>query len=492
MAGISISLGGNFAKLDELKSKALSTANSVKGSFSGVGKALALGGIGLSAGGTIAAMGAAMKSAIDAGGELSDVMARTGASGRDLVILEQAFVNAGVEAGKVPTALNRMQKAIAGVNDDGEQTANAFNKIGMNIRDLQGMDAVGAFRAIGERIAGIQDPASRTAAAMEIFGKSGGEMLVMMTDSSAWQSARDQVGGYGDLLAENAERFDAIGDSVANFQVAAKTLGTVLASNLAPALEWMAEAMQAFNSGVNIFSGLQNPFASTPQGFKNPIASDLDISDRSRARRQAEQMVKDDPNNGRSRKEDDQAALERANAAFWAGKEAEKQDLITKAAEKKREADEKAAVAAAKKAKETEKAMALAADEYKLEAALIQARLTGDKDREKKLNREKEIREEMAKLTRAGFDEATARRQSGLMVDARSAADKAERERKDNLQSNATGLGGFAQSMNVLFGRSANAGLVEENKRQTKVLQEIRDGLRTAPPGMEIKVVPTF
>jgi hypothetical protein len=36
-------------------------------------------------------------------------------------------------------------------------------------------------------------------------------------------------------------------------------------------------------------------------------------------------------------------------------------------------------------------------------------------------------------------------------------------------------LGGFAQSMNMLFGRSANAGLLEENKRQTDLLKKIEE-----------------
>jgi hypothetical protein len=39
-------------------------------------------------------------------------------------------------------------------------------------------------------------------------------------------------------------------------------------------------------------------------------------------------------------------------------------------------------------------------------------------------------------------------------------------------------LGGFAQSMNMLFGRSANAGLLEENKRQTDWLKKIHDNTK--------------
>lgn len=473
MAGISITLGGNFAKLDELKSKARTAAASVKSSFAGVGKALSLGGIGLSAGAAFAGIGLAMKTAIDAGGALTDMMARTGASGRDLVILQQMFANAGVEASKVPVSLNKMQKALAGVNEDGEQTANAFNKIGLNIRDLQQMDAVGAFRAIGEKIAGIESPAQRTAAAMEIFGKSGGELLAVMTDGSAWQSARDQVGTYGDKLAESAERFDQIGDSVALLQNAFKSFGVTIANQVAPALEWAAEAMEAFNSGVNIFDG-------SKIGIKRD------------AKNMADQWAKDDLGNGRSATEDAQAAADRANAAWWAGLEAEKQEAIAKAAAKKREEEEKSAEAAAKKAKEEEKTKAIAADEYKLEAAILQARLTGDDERLAKLEREKAIRAEMAKLTGAGWDAATAREQSGKMVDARAAADRADKNRQDGMQSNAGSLGAFAQSMNVLFGRSANSGLLEENKRQTKLLNDIHDGLKKGPPPVKLEIVPTF
>jgi hypothetical protein len=48
-------------------------------------------------------------------------------------------------------------------------------------------------------------------------------------------------------------------------------------------------------------------------------------------------------------------------------------------------------------------------------------------------------------------------------------------------------LGGFAQSMNLLFGRSANAGLLEENKRQTDWLKKIHDNTKnrgnTTTPG---------
>jgi hypothetical protein len=54
-------------------------------------------------------------------------------------------------------------------------------------------------------------------------------------------------------------------------------------------------------------------------------------------------------------------------------------------------------------------------------------------------------------------------------------ADTTEKARRGSVSSNANQLGGFAQSMNLLFGRSANAGLLEENKRQTEWLRKIHE-----------------
>ena len=170
MAGISITLGGNFGKLDELKNKAHSTAGSIKSAFnSNFGKSLFAG---LSAAGAAAFAGivASMKKAITAGGELSDMMAKTGASGRGLLILQKAFENAGLSANEVGNSIARMQKALAGVNEDGQPTNQVFAKLGLSVRELMAMDPADALMKIGDSISRITDPAQRAAAAMELFG----------------------------------------------------------------------------------------------------------------------------------------------------------------------------------------------------------------------------------------------------------------------------------------------------------------------------------
>ena len=258
-----------------------------------------------------AALAATVKTAIAAGGELSDMMARTGADGRNLVILGQAFENVGSSSDKVAPALNKMQKALSGVNEDGQDTTSAFAALGLEVSTLKALDPVQAFRAVGTAINQIQDPAGRAAAAMGIFGKSGGELLSVFTDTAAWQNARDQVGTLGDSLAENAGKFDEIGDKMAGFEILIKKIGVSIAEGAVPALSKLAEMIQAVNNvGIN---------------WANPFSSQLTQRDMEQATRQAAAVAADDPEYMKSRSEEAARKLAISNKNYWDGLEREKQ-----------------------------------------------------------------------------------------------------------------------------------------------------------------------
>jgi chemotaxis protein histidine kinase CheA len=416
MAGISITLAGNFAKLDELKGKADKAAKSIKDSFKKVANSAAFKGLAVGATTAFAAISAAAAKSIKKGGELTDTMARTGAAGGKLLVLERAFVNAGIAGEKVPTVLNKMQQALAGTNDEGQLTSTAFRKLGLSIEELQKLDPVDAFRKTSQAIAQIPDPAGRAAAAMELFGRAGGELLVVMNDPNAFGTARDQVGSLADTLPGVAGEFDSIADAMADFGTKAEQLGTQVAITLLPVLNTMVELINSIDLGSF--------------DWKNPFSSQLTAADRQRAKQKAADWAEDDPMHGKSVKEVEAAKLEASNADFWARKEKEKQDAIEARAQKEREAAEKQAEADRKKAEATEESRAAAAEEYRLENAILAARLKGDADRLAKLEREKAIREEMKKLESAGFTAAEARKPAEAKVDAETAASAAENARR--------------------------------------------------------------
>ncbi len=409
MAGISITLAGNFGKLDELKAKSQKAAAAIKSSFSGTVGSAMFKGVGAAALATFAAVVASIKSAIDAGGELTDMMARTGASGAGLVVMKQAFKNVGLEAAQVPQAINRMQKALSGANEDGEETSNAFGKLGLSISELRDLDPVAAFQQIAASIASIKDPSDRTAAAMEIFGKSGASMLAIMNDPNAFQVARDQVGSLAETLTGVAGEFDTIGDAAGTFQVKVQQLGTRIGVALLPVLNKMVEVMDAIDLGSF--------------DWKNPFSTELTPEDRKRAVKMAEDSAKNDPMFGKSRTEvaAQKKAAQAADAAAKDSKEVQKAaDLAAKKAESEREAEE---------AKERSRAAAVS--EYALEADILRARLAGQKYWLEALEREKKVRAEMQKLEGAGFTAEEVRQPAEAKVDAEQrAADKDEARKK--------------------------------------------------------------
>lgn len=158
------------------------------------------------AGATALALG--IKSAIDVGGELSDLAAQTGAAAGELLILQQEFKNNGKAAEDVGRDINKMQKSIA--TGTGAET---IAGLGINLEELKKQTPVEQFHKLGAAINDIKNPAQKSAAAMEIFGRSGGELLALFA-ADGFGEAAAQVGVQADLLSKNAALFDDVSDKL--------------------------------------------------------------------------------------------------------------------------------------------------------------------------------------------------------------------------------------------------------------------------------------
>lgn len=134
--------------------------------------------------GAAAALGAAfsaqmfagwMKSAIDAADQMSDLSQRTGIAVEDIAGLQLAFKFGGVEAGAFSTSMFKLSKAVFEGNDGLKMLGIETRNTDGTIRDIKDVlyDTVDAF-------AGIEDGTAKSALAMEIFGKSGAELIPML------------------------------------------------------------------------------------------------------------------------------------------------------------------------------------------------------------------------------------------------------------------------------------------------------------------------
>lgn len=224
---------GSVKELEGLKRSALSTTSALKGLVTIGALKIALS--------EVTAAFAEVKQAIDLGGELSDLSSRTGQTVSDLVVLRQAFENAGLGAGATGQLLNLLQKSLTGLNEDGEPTSKAFDRLGVSLESLKSQSAVGQIETLSTAFTQIQNPADRTRAAMELFGRSGGQMLAILSDSSAMGVARQQVGSLGETMEKNAAAFDKLGDSWDSIGLRMTQLFSGVAEELAPMLQNIAD-----------------------------------------------------------------------------------------------------------------------------------------------------------------------------------------------------------------------------------------------------------
>lgn len=140
----------------------------------------------------------------------------------------------------------------------------------------------------------------------------------------------------------------------------------------------------------------------------------------------------------------------------------------------------------------------LAREQYRLEADLVRARIAGNQDRIDTLEREKEIREEITRLEGLGMTGKNAKDTATKMVDARAAADQADQEAQNKKKTpvDAGGavaqLGSVAKATNVLMGRSANSGILEENRRQTSLLRTIADRVKPTKETTQLPINTVF
>lgn len=208
----------------------------------------------------------AFRDALDLGGRMSELADQTGISAGKLLVLQRAFENNGMEADALGSIINKMQKNIAGAGDESSGAAAKLQKLGLSASEIAKMSPDEQFRAIALAINRIQDPTEKAAAAMEIFGKSGGKTLALFANFDAEvSSASGEVGSLAGVLDKSAASFDAVNDSFKEIAAKVSEFAAGILGDALPALKTLTEYLKgvdatafgqtfsaAFSKGINI------------------------------------------------------------------------------------------------------------------------------------------------------------------------------------------------------------------------------------------------
>lgn len=213
--------------------------------------AAAIGGVAGLIGGTVASAVTAAAGQVfafasslgETGGRLVDMSDRTGVSIEALGELDHAAKMSGTSLETLEGGLKKMGQKLVDAAGGSKQARAAFDTLGVSVEELAQLSPDRQFEVLADAISKIDDPARRTAAALDVFGRAGADLLPLMKDGAAGvQAFRAEAVALGRLTSRDADALDALGDTFENLQTGMYNAGATAAAAFAPVLTDIAAA----------------------------------------------------------------------------------------------------------------------------------------------------------------------------------------------------------------------------------------------------------
>ncbi|WP_131111579.1 phage tail protein [Sulfuricystis thermophila] len=211
-------------------------ARSVNGVLAGLGVAL-----------SAAGLGAMVKSALESADALNKLSQRVGITVEALSTLVPAAELSGVSAQTFETGLKKLATAMLEAATGSEESARRFAALGVAFQDqdgrLRATDAV--LLDLADRFQAMPDGAQKSALAVQLFGKSGAELIPFLNQgregiaalTGEMQALGVQIGG------QTAAQAEAFNDALAKVKLATTSIANRVIEAFLPAMNAMAGGM---------------------------------------------------------------------------------------------------------------------------------------------------------------------------------------------------------------------------------------------------------
>ena len=214
-------------------------------------------------------MGQAEADVID---KTSKLAARIGMTYGELSGLGFAGELAGVSMDSIGNAATRADVAFVKAAGGSKTATAAFKAIGLSVNDLNGMTAADRFDAITNAIAALPTEAQRAAAAVQIFGRAGAELLPLFNQGAGGiAAARAEAERFGLALTDTQGRdVENMNDSFTRAKAAIQGVVQQVVAYLAPAVTAVTTAfsdMIGTVGGANIGQSIGEAILSAAQYF---------------------------------------------------------------------------------------------------------------------------------------------------------------------------------------------------------------------------------
>jgi len=216
---------------------------------------------------------ASVKAFASMGDKLDKMANRTGATVEALSELAYAAEQTGAGIDIFEKAVGAMQRSIRDAGQDLETKTLALKHLGLSYEALQGLSPDRQFMAIAEAISRVDDPTQRAAISMELFGRSGRQLMPMLLGGAKGIAAlRDQAHKLGlTMSTEDAAAAAKLTDDMNSLWNVVKrgvfTIGSALAPLLDQLVNWLTPVVVQVGAWIRQNKGLVIALAAVGGGI---------------------------------------------------------------------------------------------------------------------------------------------------------------------------------------------------------------------------------
>lgn len=230
-------VGAVVSGLGRVSAAVSSTVRGISGISGGI-----LGALGIA--GTGAAIAAGIKDIADLGGALKSQAIATGISVSNLLKYKVALRDSGASAEATTAIIGRMSKALEESYLDAQKGFDNFGRYGLSLESLIQMDPASQFEAIYRAVAALPTPSQRAAAAMDLFGKAGAELIPFFSNGGALSDAERTLGRMPAILERNRDLLDNVSSSIGHIRIKVQQAFAGLADTLLPETEGIRRSFE--------------------------------------------------------------------------------------------------------------------------------------------------------------------------------------------------------------------------------------------------------
>jgi hypothetical protein len=195
--------------------------------------------------------------ALEAADNLFKMGQKTGVSVEQLSVFSYMAAQADVSSESLTKGFGKLAKSLDALNSGDATTTDAFKRIGLDAAELKGLSLDQVLLKVANAQSRFADGAGKTAVMMQIFGKSGAELIPLMNDlaNGGFENAKAKLQELGLVIstdmAKNAQDFN---DSMKRVEMAAQGVVTQVAQGALPALTSAGDALTAVLADMPAFA----------------------------------------------------------------------------------------------------------------------------------------------------------------------------------------------------------------------------------------------